>query len=382
MQVATTTMVVPGRTTAPPVPSTTASSPQFEPTLLLNAAVAVPALVDAIRGARHVVNISLYGWVDSGSGAQLARAVEQKAREGVEVNVMLDARGSFVAPGLPGSRLVARLRAAGANVIVNDSLVPWLDGPVDHGKSYSIDGRVGFVGGMNLSRTYDGWQDAMATVDRAGAIEVGRDFLARWVERGGRVSEVNERLVLRADPEPIRAGVRVLANRPGATSALTDAYLGAIAAARTRVWIETPFLGSQAMVDALVGAARRGVDVRLLTNGPRTKGAVPGINLLGAGYYQQLALAGVRVYQQASMTHSKVMLADDSATVGSFNLTLRSQERHHEIGMQSSARGFVGQVAAMFDANMGAARLVTDQDLARPGQRVLTSLREWLRLQY
>jgi cardiolipin synthase len=356
--------------------------PAFEPELLVNSKAALPRLVEAIKGAKHVINISMYGWIDSGSGATLARLVEQKAREGVEVNVMLDGRGSIYGPLLPGSRLVKRFREAGINVIVNKSLVPYLDGPVDHCKVYSIDGETGFIGGMNLSKTYDSWHDAMATLDRYGAIQAGRDFLARWTARGGTVSDVNRRLVLQPASEPVRGSVNVIANHPGAQAPITDAYLAAINLAKDRVWVETPFLGSQAMVDALVGAARRGVDVRLLTDGPTTEGAVPGINLLGAGYYGQLVRAGVKVYQQQQMTHSKVLLADEQATVGSFNLTLRSQERHYEISMQSTAPGFVRQVQGMFDADIGVARLVTAADLARPGMKFLEAIHRWLKIQY
>ena len=366
-----------GRLVSPALPAV----PTRTPELILNASIALPRLLAAVQGAKLVVNISMYGWLDSGSGAELARAVEQKAREGVEVNIMLDGRGSMVGPGLPGSRLVARMRAAGVNVIVNDSLVPLVDGPVDHGKAYSIDGEHGFLGGMNLSKTYDGWNDAMVTLDRGSAIAVGRDFLDRWVARGGRVSDVNNRLIVHPTNAPTSAD-RVLANRPGAQAPITDAYLGAMATATRRIWIETPFLGSQALVDALTAAARRGVDVRLLTNGPRTKGAVPGINLLGAGYYEQLARAGVRVYQQQQMTHSKILLADDVATVGSFNLTTRSASKHYELSMQSASAPLVRSVAAMFDAHIGVGHLVTDADLRRPGQRLLTLLRGALHLQY
>jgi cardiolipin synthase len=362
-------------------PDAAAPAP-FEPELLLNASVALPRLIDAIRGARLVVNVSLYGWLDSGSGATLLEAVEQKAREGVEVNVMVDGRGSMYAPMLSGSRVVARLRAAGANVVVNDSLVPLVDGPVDHGKSYSIDGRTGFLGGMNLSKTYDGWNDAMVTLDQAASVDVGRDFLERWVERGGSVSAINQRLYLDPANRPAPGSMRILANHPGQQAPITDAYLGAIAAAKQRIWVETPFLGSQAMVDALIAAARRGVDVRLLTNGLKTNDAVPGANLLGAGFYAELMRAGVKVYQQEQMTHSKILLADDTATIGSFNLTTRSAGRHFEISAQSASGSLVRSVSAMFDAHMGAGYLVTDADLRRPSQRLLTFLRRSLHLQY
>lgn len=354
----------------------------FEPELLLNTAVALPRLLDAIRGAQLVVNISLYGWLDSGSGSKLADAIVAKAREGVEVNVMLDGRGSMVGFGLPGSRLVAKLRAAGANVIVNNSLIPVVGAPVDHGKSYSIDGRVGFVGGMNLSKTYDTWNDAMVTLDRAGAVAAGRDFLQRWVERGGSVSAMNQRLVVDAVVAPDPNGTRIIANHPGSMSAITDAYLGAIATAKQRIWIETPFLGSQHLVDALKSAARRGVDVRLVTNGLRTNDAVPGANLLATGFYAELMQAGVKVYQQAQMTHSKILLADNTATVGSFNLTTRSERKHFELSMQSRAGSLIRSVSSMFDAHMGAGYLVTQADLAKPGQRFLTLLRQALRIQY
>lgn len=352
------------------------------PELLVNTSVALPRLADAIRGAREVINISMYSWLDSGSGATLARLVEQKALEGVEVNIMLDGRGSMVGPKLPGSNLVERMRAAGVNVIVNHSLVPLIDDPVDHCKVYSIDGAVGFLGGMNLSKTYDGWHDAMVTLDRYGAVQSGRDFLQRWSARGGAISDVNERLIMRPVNEPAPSNLRIIANHPGSQSAVTDAYMGAIATAQQRIWIETPFLGSRMLVDALAAAARRGVDVRVLTNGTRTNDAVPGVTLLGASFYADLTRAGVKVYQQQQMTHSKVMLADDQATIGSFNLTRRSQELHYEISMQSTARPLVAQVSAMFDADMGVAHLVTSADLQRPGQRMLTLMQRLLRIQY
>lgn len=352
------------------------------PELLLNASVALPRLLDAIRGAQLVVNVSLYGWLESGSGAQLAEAIVAKAREGVEVNIMVDGRGSMVGPGLRGSKLVAKLRQAGANVIVNNSLIPFVGAPVDHGKSYSIDGRTGFLGGMNLSKTYDTWNDAMVTLDRTGAVAAGRDFLERWVARGGTVSAMNQRLIVDAVVAPDPNGTRIIANHPGSKAPITDAYLGAIATAKDRVWIETPFLGSQQMVDALKAAARRGVDVRLLTNGLRTNDAVPGANLLAAGFYAELMQSGVKVYQQAQMTHSKILLADSTATVGSFNLTTRSESKHFELSMQSRAASLITSVSSMFDAHMGAAYLVTAADLAKPGQTFLTLLRKALKIQY
>ena len=384
MQVLPTTSATSGIRSRPRFaePAPADAAPEAGPELLLNSSVALPRLLDAVRGAKLVVNISMYGWLDSGSGAELARAVEQKAREGVEVNVMLDGRGSMVGPFLRGTKLVASMRAAGVNVIVNDSLIPLVDGPVDHCKLYSIDGRTGFLGGMNLSKTYDTWNDAMVTLDRSGAINAGRDFLARWVARGGKVSAINDRLIVRPATEPAPDGTRILANHPGSSAPITDAYYAAIATARHRIWVETPFLGSQALVDALKAAALRGVDVRLVTNGLRTNDAVPGANLLAAGFYAELMRAGVKVYQQAQMTHSKIMLADDVATVGSFNLTTRSEGKHFEIAAQSGAASLVASVGAMFDAHMGAGYLVTPEDLTKPSQRFLTLLRTALKIQY
>jgi phosphatidylserine/phosphatidylglycerophosphate/cardiolipin synthase-like enzyme len=222
----------------------------------------------------------------------------------------------------------------------------------------------------------------MVTLDRSGAISAGRDFLARWVARGGTVSAINQRVLVDPVLAPDPAGTRILANHPGVQAPITDAYLAAIATAKQRIWVETPFLGSQAMVDALKAAALRGVDVRLVTNGLRTNDAVPGANLLAAGFYAELMQAGVKVYQQAQMTHSKVMLADGVATVGSFNLTTRSEGKHFEIAAQSGAASLVKSVGAMFDAHMGAGYLVTPEDLRKPSQRFLTLLRTALRIQY
>ena len=295
---------------------------------------------------------------------------------------MLDARGSLVAPLLPGARLVERLKSSGVNVIVNRSILPFGGTPVDHGKSYSIDGRAGFLGGMNLSRTYDTWNDAMVTLDPGAARTVGRDFLERWTQRGGSISDVNRRLYVDSVGTPVPGAAQILVNRPGQSTAITDAYLGAIATSRKRIWIESPFLGSQTLVDALVGAAQRGVDVRLLTNGLDTDGSVPGANLLATGFYGQLVRGGVKLYQQQQMTHSKMLLADGQAIAGSFNLTRKSEREHHEISLRSNAAPFLRQVTAMFDAHMATGMLVTKADIDRPGTRLLELLRRTTRIEY
>lgn len=363
-------------------PSTLSSPLPTPPELLLGEPQALPRLIDAIRGAKSVVDISLYSWMATGSGAELAKVVEQKAREGVEVNVMVDGYGSMQIPGTSAYQQVQEMRAAGVHVIVNDSINPLSGQPIDHTKVYVIDGKGGFLGGMNLAATYDKWHDAMFTLDQASAVTAGRDFLARWALRGGTVSAANQAAMHPANEPATNPETRVLTNHPGGTEQVTAAYLSTISTATKRVWVESPFVGSQAMIDALCAAARRGVDVRLVTDGSSTNDAVPGIPLVGRSYYTELAAAGVKIYEQAQMTHSKVLLTDDTVTAGSFNLTRRSEALHYEIDLQSSSTSFVNSVRAMFDSDLATAHQVTEAELHGATNVVLSWLHRLLHIQY
>lgn len=328
----------------------------------------------------------MFSWLPSGSGVKVADLLKRKAAEGVEVNVLIDDVGSLQVWKTPRWKFFEDLRAAGVHVIRNAGGVPGSGQAVDHQKLYVIDGATAFVGGMNLSGMYDTWHDTMVKLEGPAVGDAAKRFLERWTSHGGTVSPRQAEQVARANVAAAHgatgASVSLVTNDPHSDVDVTRLYLDRIERAKRRVWIESPVIGSEAFAQALEGAARRGVDVQLFVTGATATHGVPGLSLISRSFYGELMAAGVKVIEQASMSHSKVLLADDQATVGSFNLTNRSSFHDFEIAVDVRDDAFERSLAAMIDADRAAGHVVTPADISGPLARVLINIRKHLHVQY
>lgn len=333
--------------------------------LLVDSPQMAPRLFEDVRNARTVVDVSMFSWFPNGTGEQLANLLISKAKAGVEVNVQVDTEGSVQIPGTSFYRMFQRMQDAGVNIRRN----PWVrvdrSGvrmlPVDHRKLAVIDGNIAYLGGMNLSAGYDDWHDTMLRIQGPAAAVAGAEFVGRWSDLGGNLSRPHE-LALEANldrPAPDgNIGVKIIANTPGGDEAITDEFFNLAKTAQKRLWIETPFVGSPAMVQALAGAVQRGVDVRVAVPGFFTwKAGIP-TAAVTRSFFADMLTAGVKLYEQPQMTHAKMILADDLATVGSFNLTERSSHDIYEIAAQISDAGFTNQLSGLFTRDFERSRVV------------------------
>ena len=318
-----------------------------------------PAMISAIRSARHEIWLATYIFHDDPSAMAVAVALERAARRGVRVRVVVDGFGAHDHL----AAIVPRLEAAGIAVTVFRPLERWTHwlqpGQLRrlHMKLCVVDGVVGFVGGINViddhidlnhgqtelprldfavratgpvvapmaqavramwSRSWFGrdWQQEMRTLlNTERPVQRLRGLMRqmRLTRRGHRVTLLDESL------PPVQAAFVVRDNLRQRRT-IERAYIDAIHSAQRRIWLISPyFYPGQEFRRALCNAARRGVQVRLLMQGkPDFRIAAMAARVL----YDELMRHGIEIYEYLpAFLHAKVMLVDEHwATVGSSNI--------------------------------------------------------------
>ena len=317
-------------------------------TILRNGREIFPAMLEAIRAARQTIDFATYVYWTGSIAPEFADALAERASAGVAVNVLLDAVGA----AKMDRALVERLEAAGARVA-------WFRTPRwytlqklnnrTHRKILVVDGGVGFTGGVGIAEEWTGdcqdpghWRDTHVRVEGPVVRDLLGGFLDNWAEATGAILAGPVHL---PDLRGFDDGVQAQVTRSAAEKGSTDAeqlFYSAIGGARSRIWITTAYFAPrQAFVDALCAAVERGVDVRVLTNGPHIDKQV--VRQAGRRCYQRLLDCGVRVFEyQRTMLHAKVLLVDDQwATIGSINFDNRSFALNDELNISFRDPGLV-----------------------------------------
>lgn len=223
-----------------------------------------------------------------------------------------------------------------------------------HRRLLIVDGRTAFAGGVGIADVWAGdaedpehWRETHLEIEGPAVLDLVGGFHENWTEA--------TKTVLGGDhyPKPESfddgIGVQVMRSSPkaGGTVAL-HLFNAAIAAAHKRLWLTTAFLApGPALAGLLADAAQRGVDVRLLTNGPNIDKEV--VRQVGQHCYGPLLKAGVRIFEyQPTMLHAKVLIADSWADIGSSNLDHRSLGLDDEINVAVTDPDIVGQLTRHF----------------------------------
>ena len=326
--------------------------------LLIDAADHYEAWLSAIRGAQQRVLLENYIVRDDEVGRVFRDALVERAQAGVFVAVVVDwigclgqSRGSFWAP----------LRAAGGEIRVFNP--PQLGQPFgwvsrDHRKLLVVDGLLGFLSGVCISAKWLGdpsrgvppWRDTGVALRGPAVAELEAAFAQSWAETGAALRQFVPL------PEPaLPAGdisLRLIATQP-ATAGMYRLDQLIASMARKTLWLtDAYFVGLAPYVQALVAAARDGVDVRLLVPGSSDIPVVAGMSRSG---YRPLLKAGIRVFEwNGSMLHAKTAVADGQwARVGSSNLNIASWLSNRELDVAVEDAGFAGRLAAQYELDLG-----------------------------
>jgi cardiolipin synthase len=309
-----------------------------------------PALLAEIAKAESHIHIDMYIFAEDPLGELLSDALISKARQGVEVKLIYDDVGCWNV----SHRFFDRMRDEGVEVVSFLPVrFPSFTSKVNyrnHRKLIVIDGRVGFIGGMNVALRYvkgtgsQPWRDTMLKVEGTGVYGIQRAFLIDWYfcDRT-MISDRKYYPPAHGDRPQCDASVSQWGLSPRAVLAQTvisgpvsphpeimQGYVRIILSAKKYVYIETPyFLPTEPVLFALKTASRAGVDVRVIV--PYRSDA-KWVEWASRSYLREVAETGVTVMlYQAGFLHSKLLVCDDSiCSCGSTNVDIRSFENNFE----------------------------------------------------
>ena len=310
-----------------------------------------------LRKAEHFIFMEYHAIEDSTAWRGLEEILAEKAAAGVDVRVFYDDMGSI---GFISKPFARRLQAQGIQCRVFNPLVPVLNvfmNNRDHRKITVVDGQVGFTGGynladeyFNLTHPYGQWKDSGLRLEGSAGRSLTVIFLEMWNATQKVQEDPTPFLVPAAVPQGAGGYVIPYADSPLDTIATgEDVYLNILKNAKRYVYITTPYLIiDDEMQRELTLAARRGVDVRIITPGIPDKKTVFRVT---RSYYADLATAGVRIFEYTpGFVHAKQFVADDEvATCGTINMDYRSLYLHFENGCWFSSCDAVAQVRRDFE---------------------------------
>jgi cardiolipin synthase len=329
------------------------------------------AMLDAIAAARDHINMETYILDDDAVGHQFAQALLDKQAQGVQVNLLRDSAGTFGTP----AAFFQRLSDAGVQVLEFNPVNPlvaregWQWNQRDHRKLLIVDGRMAFLGGINISSVYSGgsfgkarkvdpdaalaWRDTDLQLQGPVVAELQKLFLAAW--QGQQGPPLRPRAYFPPLPAMGTQVVRAIGSSPEeAFSLIYATLLSAIGSAETSVHITNAYFAPDPqLLQALVTAVARGVEVTLILPG-RTDSWL--VFHAGRSHYAHLLKAGVRIFERRGVVlHSKTALVDGVwATVGSTNLDWRSFLHNHELNAVILGAEFGQQVQTMFERDLRA----------------------------
>ena len=345
-------------------------------TLLQNGPATYTAMFAAIGAARDHINMETYILEDDEVGRQFADTLIEKQRQGVQVNLIHDGVGTLGTP----AEFFQRLVDAGIKVLEFNPVNPltakagWDVNQRDHRKLLIVDGRIAFLGGINISSVYSSgsaigrratrpaatqpWRDTHLQIEGPAVAELQKLFLETWQKQQG------EALAARAYfPTLGSVGqevVHTIGSSPDDAYSLIYATLISVinSAEREVLLTNAYFVPDPQLVAALKDAVARGVEVRLVLPA-RTDSAL--VFHAGRSHYSELLRSGIKIYERKNaLLHAKTALVDGVwSTVGSTNLDWRSFLHNQELNAVVLGPAFGARMRNAFDDDVAQSQQIT-----------------------
>ena len=344
-------------------------------TLLQDGVATYAAMFAAIRSAKDHINLETYIIEDDEIGRQFADLLLEQQARGVQVNLIYDSVGALKTPKAFFERLaqggIAVLEFNPVNPLA--ARTPWLINNRDHRKILIVDGRTAFVGGINISSVYSSgsvarrtakaaastvaWRDTHVQIEGPVVGELQKLFMQTWEKQRGKPLAAKAYFpTLTAQGKDI---VRAIGSTPDdAYSLIYLTLISAIGNAEKQVYLTNAyFVPDPQLLKALVDAAGRGVDVKLLLPSHSDSAIV---FHAGRSHYSGLLEGGVKIYERVgALLHSKTAVIDGVwSTVGSTNLDWRSFLDNDEVNAVVLGREFAQQMQAMFAKDLAASEAI------------------------
>lgn len=334
------------------------------------------AIEKAIDAATEHVHLEYYIFDGDEIGARIRDALIRACKRKVEVRLLLDGIGSVSL----ASAFVRPLEQVGGQVAFFNPVSgfrPRMANFRTHRKIVICDGRVGFTGGMNVTREHSvrclgdhAWRDTHMRFEGPSVAALQRVFLPDWYFASG-IAEDENAVRFFPEPEPLEGDaslLQVVSSGPDKDIfAVHQLLFGAIAQAQERIWLTTPyFVPDEPTLAALIGAGLRRVDVRILVPA-RSDNRLA--DMAARSYFPELARAGVKIYEYTPhMLHAKTMLVDeDLAIIGTANFDNRSFRLNFEVVAAAFSRETNEELARIFEKDLTESSLVRVRDIREKG---------------
>ncbi|MFD2598525.1 cardiolipin synthase [Sphingobacterium corticis] len=340
--------------------------------LMLNGEQKFEYMLKALENAEHSIHLEYYIFDLDQIGKKVISVLEQKAKEGVKVRLLIDAFGS--------SDVVKYLKKSATNIEYEVFL------PVtftqlansnyrNHRKICVVDGRTAFVGGINISDRYinpyaDGmyWRDTAVRIEGESVTLLQVHFWTLWNQAGGADFALDERVIQPPKSDVGHAAVSFAVSDPGSDAPYNmEALLIAIGSAKESIQLCTPYyIPSEELETALMMAAASGVRVELMVPASGDSWIVQHASF---SFLKPLLQRGIHVYlYEKGFLHAKTVCIDGTLSfIGTVNLDIRSFYINYEIAAVIADREMGKQMNAQYEKDKAGGRLLSLADwAARP----------------
>lgn len=325
--------------------------------VLHNGVEIFPAMLDAIRSARHTIEFVTFVYWKGDIAVEFADALSERSREGVRVRVVLDGWGSIPMD----QRLVDRMRRAG--VLVERFRPParwklWEADHRTHRKILVVDNQVAFTGGVGIAEEWTGdaadpseWRDTHFRVEGPVVAGLRAAFLTDWRDVGRTIEPHDLDIAAESRPGSVKAAAIDGSAQIGFNDAerLLEAVLGG---ALEEVLLQTPYFNPTARItEVLRDALRRRVKVEIMLPGPHIDKRIS--QAVSADSVRPLVAEGALVWEyQPTMFHVKSVLVDGHfSIVGSVNVNRRSVAKDEEVALAILDRDITHRLRDQFESD-------------------------------
>ena len=334
---------------------------------LVNGDRIFPAMLAAIRSAQSSITLETYIYWSGSIGQAFGAALEDRARQGLTVHVLVDWFGGDL-----DEELLERMRQTGIAIHrYNPPTWMTLDrlNHRSHRRLLVVDGKVGFIGGAGLSDRWSGdaqgpahWRDTHFRVEGPVVAQLQSAFLDNWIATTGEVPRGDAFLPPLDRRGDMRAQV-FKASPGGGAKSMQLMYLLSIASARRSIDLSAAyFLPDEVAIASFVAAMQRGVRLRVIMPGPHMDQAL--VQRSSRAKWGALLAAGAELYQyQPTMFHCKVMVVDGLwVSVGSTNFDSRSFTINDEANLNVDDAAFARAQTDIFENDLRSSRRFTRDD--------------------
>jgi cardiolipin synthase len=329
-------------------------------------------MLGAIREAKETVDLESYIFKNDKAGEIFAADLMAAAKRGVEVRVLVDATGSSRT-----GPLLAKMRKAGVKAEVFHPIRLWSIykiGRRSHRKILVVDGKVSFTGGfciaeawMGNARNSEEWRDMMVRATGPVSAQMQAIFAEDWTYTTGEIL-AGDKFYPSIAPEGGIMAQGVKMSRGDSSSLAEMLFLVAIESARKSIHIQNAYFVPDAQIRAaLIAAAKRGVDVRIMVPGKHID--MPLLRMASRLHYGELLIGGVRIFEyHHTMMHNKDAVFDGIfSTIGSINFDARSLLENAEDSLSFYDREFAARLDTVFAEDEKACREVTYESWKKRG---------------